>query len=282
MKIFLFYVIGILPLIFGGCELNYSCQGDIVPLSGEFSVSSTQTVTFSPGNLQYHPMKKKWRFAEKQTDYIGYANSNISTTYNGWIDLFGWSTTANYFGVSKSRDGNDYSGSFVDWGINKIGKDIPHTWRTLSRDEWMYIFCHRPNAEFLFACGNVNGVNGIIILPDNWEQPNGLTFVASVTKGLDWHGSGYYNSKADNYEHNTYTSKQWLEMEQLGAVFLPASGARIHTDVYAIYYDGYCWSSTEYNDNYAYYILFGLRRFGPQDNYFTRDYGFPVRLVKDL
>ena len=88
MKIFLFYVIGILPLIFGGCELNYSCQGDIVPLSGEFSVSSTQTVTFSPGNLQYHPMKKKWRFAEKQTDYIGYANSNISTTYNGWIDLF--------------------------------------------------------------------------------------------------------------------------------------------------------------------------------------------------
>ena len=60
---------------------------------GVFSVSATKQVTFSPGNLQYHPANDEWRFAANQTDYIGNANSNISSTYNGWIDLFGWGTS---------------------------------------------------------------------------------------------------------------------------------------------------------------------------------------------
>ena len=35
-----------------------------------FSVSSSNTVTFSPGNLQYHAANDEWRFAPSQLDYI--------------------------------------------------------------------------------------------------------------------------------------------------------------------------------------------------------------------
>ena len=94
---------------------------------GAFSVSADKQVTFSKGNLQYHPANNKWRFAESQLDYIGATNSNCSSTYNGWLDLFGWSTSATNFGISTSTDYNDYSGSFVDWGTNQIGADAPNT-----------------------------------------------------------------------------------------------------------------------------------------------------------
>ena len=52
-----------------------------------FSVSSSKQVYFSKRNLQYHPSNNEWRFAVRQTDYIGKANSNISSTYNGWLDF---------------------------------------------------------------------------------------------------------------------------------------------------------------------------------------------------
>ncbi|MBO4250986.1 MAG: hypothetical protein J5884_07000 [Paludibacteraceae bacterium] len=50
-------------------------------------------VVFSQGNLQYHALSQTWRFAENQFDFIGEENKNISSTYNGWIDLFGWGTS---------------------------------------------------------------------------------------------------------------------------------------------------------------------------------------------
>ena len=141
-----------------------------------FSVSATKKVTFSPGNLQYHPANKEWRFATSQWDYIGDANSNCSSTYNGWLDLFGWSTSATNFGVSISTSNSDYSGSFVDWGTNTIGNDAPNTWRTLTLDEWEYLLNTRPNASSLKGVAQVNGVKGLILLPDNWTCPSGVSF----------------------------------------------------------------------------------------------------------
>ncbi len=138
---------------------------------GIFSVSVDKQVTFSPGNLQYHPKNNKWRFAENQMDYIGDANSNISDTYDGYLDLFGWSTSATNFGVSTSTDYNDYSGSFVDWGSNKIGNDTPNEWRTLTYNEWDYLLYNRTNANDLCGVAQVNGKTGLIFLPDNWTCP---------------------------------------------------------------------------------------------------------------
>ena len=248
---------------------------------GTFSVSADKQVTFSKGNLQYHPANDEWRFAENQTDYIGDANSNIAADYDGWIDLFGWSTGATNFGVSTSEDYDDYRGSFVDWGTNQIGSDVPNTWRTLSKDEWMYIFYNRPNAQSLFALGSVNGVNGTIILPDNWTTPSGVSFVASTTQGLSWDGSQYYNSNGNSFSHNTYTAEQWQTMEQAGAVFLPASGYRGGTDVDTVGDSGYYRSSTEGNENRAYDVCFRSNYLHPW-NSLTRSRGQAVRLAKNL
>ena len=247
------------------------------PDIGAFSVSATKQVTFSPGNLQYHPANNEWRFALHQTDYVGSANYNISATYNGWIDLFGWGTGSAPTKLSEYCI--DYQ-TFVDWGTNKIGDDAPNTWRTLSKDEWIYIFYKRPNAQSLFALGSVNGVNGTIILPDKWTTPAGVSFVASTTKGLYWKGS-YYGSNGNNYSHNTYTSEQWSKMEQAGAVFLPASGYRWGKDVINVGYNGYYWSSTDYNEYYSYFVYFTSYSLFPQYNY-SRSDGFSVRLAQDL
>lgn len=50
-------------------------------------------VYFSQGNLQYNAATNVWRFAENQYDYVGEDNALASSTYSGWIDLFGWGTS---------------------------------------------------------------------------------------------------------------------------------------------------------------------------------------------
>ena len=238
---------------------------------GTFSVSATKQVTFSPGNLQYHPANNEWRFAERQTDYIGEANSNISSTYNGWLDLFGWSTSATNFGVSTSTNYNDYSGSFVDWGTNKIGSDAPNTWRTLTNQEWEYLLNTRPNASTLKGVAQVNGVNGLVFLPDNWTCPEGVTFK-----------SGFHSSYGVDYyaAYQTFTSEQWSKLEAAGAVFLPAAGGRDGSSVYDVQLFGYYWSAIEYNSNYARYLNFSSG--GACMGLINRNYGRSVRLVKDV
>ncbi|MBO4575358.1 MAG: PEGA domain-containing protein, partial [Bacteroidales bacterium] len=95
--------------------------------NGVFSVSSSKKVQFSKGNLQYQASTKTWRFAEHQWDVIGEANKNISSSYSGWIDLFGWGTSGyngkNPWMISTTSTdyGNgerDIAGTNYDWGVN--------------------------------------------------------------------------------------------------------------------------------------------------------------------
>ena len=234
-----------------------------------FSVSAIKTVTFSSGNLQYHAANNEWRFAENQTDYIGDANSNISSSYNGWLDLFGWSTDATNFGVSTSTD-NDDSGSFVDWGTNKIGNDAPNTWRTLTYNEWRYLLNNRPNASSLKGVAQVNDVNGLILLPDNWVCPSDITFKSGFHSS---HGVDYYAA------YQTFTAAEWSKLEAAGAVFLPASGGRGGSNVYLVQYNGCYWSATG-NDSYGDYLsVYSGAAYMLNCH---RDKGRSVRLVKDL
>lgn len=209
---------------------------------------------------------------------IGDANANFSASYSGWIDLFCWGTGNNP--TNSSTDYNDYS-TFVDWGTNAIsnGGNEANVWRTLTKDEWGYLFYTRTNAANLFGLGSVNGVNGTIILPDNWSTPQGVSFTASTTQGLADQGSYYYNSNGDNFSHNTYTAEQWSVMEQSGAVFLPAAGDRNDTGVNYVGSNGYHWSSTP-SGMYSAYDL-GILSDGlyPQ-GIGSRYYGMSVRLVR--
>ena len=220
-----------------------------------FSVSSNKTVIFSSGNLQCHSGNDEWRFADNQWDYIDRINSSNN---NGWFDLFGWSTSSSHFG-SLISDYFDfiYSGSFVDWGTNKISNDTPNTWRTLTYDEWKYVVFDRSNADNLKGVAKVNGVNGLILLPDNWICPADVTFKP-----------GFHNDYSLDYSlHQSFTADQWSLLESTGAVFLPSGS------------EGSYWSSTESNSNGAYCLYFYSNEVYMGGS--RRNYGMSVRLVKD-
>ena len=238
---------------------------------GVFSVSADKQVTFSKGNLQYHPANDEWRFAESQLDYIGDANSNCSSTYNGWLDLFGWSTRSNKFGVSTSTDFSDYYVPFVDWGRNKIGNDVPNTWRTLSSTEWDYLLNTRANASSLIGIACVNNVNGLILLPDNWTCPSDVTFK-----------SGFHSSYGVDYfaAYQTFTAAEWSKLESAGAVFLPASGNRYGSTINLVRYSGYYWSASANYGKLVYSPGFDSKRVTMLSNLCCN--GQSVRLVKDI
>ena len=269
MRLFLLSVISVMMVLFVSCEPNTPTQST-KKTSGVFSVEEGKQVTFSPGNLQYHPANNKWRFAENQTDYRGHANQNISATYNGWLDLFGWGTGNNP--TNSSGDDNDYQ-TFVDWGTNQIGSDAPNTWRTLTKAEWEYLLNTRANASSLKGVAQVNGVNGLILLPENWVCPASITFK-----------SGFYSEKGERYyaAYQTFTTSEWSKLESAGAVFLPAAGDRyLHLmSAGEDYSCGDYWSATEYDSDEAYYLAFRSDKARMTDH--SRSIGCSVRLVKDL
>lgn len=232
-------------------------------LTGRFSVSTTTTVQFSKGNLQYKASTNTWRFAENQYDYVGGDNANISSTYSDWIDLFGWGTGNNP--TNTSADDEDYS-TFIDWGTNAVsnGGNSANSWRSLTKDEWGYLFNTRTNASILYGFGNINGVNGVILLPDDWIQPSS---VISFAPGMN------------SYDVNLYTLAQWEILENAGAVFLPAAGYRTGTSVINVDTYGYYWSSTMFSTQSAYVVYFYSSNLDSQETHY-RDNSFSVRLVR--
>lgn len=250
--------------------ISYSDEKSFKTVAGKgFSVGSNKKIIFSKGNLQYHQENGEWRFAENQTDYIGEVNEDRFFSYNGWIDLFSWSSKYTKFGISF---GWDNEGIFVDWGTNQIGSDAPNTWRTLTYNEWDYVVFKRPNAYYLKGVAQVNGINGLILLPDNWTSPAGVTFKEGFHSDASIRAYGQYQ---------TFTAEQWSKLEAAGAVFLPAAG---FTDQFHKVKDvqkyGRYWSATvsEYYDG-ANYLLFDSSKADMDIRY--RGTGLSVRLVKD-
>ena len=269
-------------------------------LTGVFSVSPTKKIHFSKGNLQYQKSTNTCQFAEHQYDRIGYTNRDVIMieSSTGWLDLFAWGTgmtpdLSNYKNsfANYGKDGEDISGTNRDWGVyNKIvnGGNEAGLWRTLTYQEWEYLFKGRTNASTLFGFGKVYSVEGIILLPDGWVTPDGLPFNPSTEKGLD---PTYYNSKKDNYSHNSYTETEWKKMEAAGAVFLPSTGwlSTSYTD--AVYtkasnsineYDGYYWSSS-----FAYELIFSnadlkFFSYSTTAQWKSNVHQIAVRLVRDI
>lgn len=247
------------------------------PLAGAFSVSADKQVRFSRGNLQYTQSTQTWSFAEHQYDMIGDANVNGSGLAD-IIDLFGWSgsTATAKWGIGTSYSNSDYSGDFVDWGKN-IGDG--NTWYTLTNDEWYYLRWNRANANDLVGVARIalnadstEYANGLILLPDTWTCPAGVTFKSGFSDTLS------VQAYAD---YQTLTLADWQKLEAAGAVFLPASGNRYGSDVYDVQGYGYCWSATPCDSDYAdVFRFYSLEAY--TSLYWTRNYGRAVRLVQDL
>ena len=270
------------------CSMSMFADG---ALSGKFTINEYGSqIVFSQGNLQYRQSDNTYRFAPTQYAFQGDENEEAlemideGENTSDYIDLFGWGTgTEPYFHDTS----HIYYTIFHEWGNEPItnGGNAATSWRTLTIDEWSYLIHDRANAEERFAFGKVNGVNGLIILPDEWETPSGLTFKPSTTRGLKYQGSSttydYINTNKNNFDHNTYNGTDWDSMQDAGAVFLPAAGYREGTSVSDAGEEGYYWSSSPDVPISAYCIYFTEGVFGIDDDDF-RSKGMSVRLVHEL
>ena len=206
-----------------------------------FSVDAISKIVFAPGNLQYNRTTQKWLFASEQYEIIGKDNF-IDGRLANVIDVFSWSCSSTDFGVSICGNTSEYTEYFRDWGRNAIGEFPAYTWRTLSKNEWLYLIKRtNDNSEALYGIAEVNGVGGIILLPDNWVPPTDVSFKTGkhTERGMDSYGD-YQKINIDD----------WKILESLGAVFLPATGSNGYNYVGLLYYAEY-WSSTcSYQINY--------------------------------
>ena len=250
-------------------------------LPGKFSVAENKQVQFSQGNLQYNASGNIWKFAEQQFIALKDSNKNISPTYDGWIDLFAWGTGANPTSASAPSE-------FTDWGTNAIsnGGNEANIWHTLSNDDWKYLFFTRPNAASLLGYGKIEWFDdntytstpGIILLPDNWTQPEGVTFKSSVEEGFTGNGSTKYTRGGGSQSDNEYDERsEWHIMASNGAVFIPVTGRRTNESGSIVFKNsntGYYWLS---NNSYGMYFLTDMI----ERTSMTASLGHGVRLVKD-
>jgi hypothetical protein len=256
-------------------------------------------VCFSQGNLQYQASTNTWRFAENQWNFVGglggsglqfgnvsgSSNNDISSSYSGWIDLFGWGTSGYNHGAvcyqpwSTSETYSDYYAygnsnynlydqtGQADWGYNQIsnGGNQSNQWRTLTKNEWDCVFNTRYTISGIrYAKAEVNGVNGVILLPDDWSS--------------SYYSLNNTNTNSASYSSNTISASQWNSMEQHGAVFLPITGHRNGTYVnLAGNDDGVYWSAT-YSDSDSSWEL-GFTENQLCTSRTIRHQGFSVRLV---
>lgn len=263
-------------------------------INGKFSVAADKQVYFSQGNLQYTQSTTTWAFAEHQYDMIGTDNVTGGTVYHNAkegdevfgealadkIDLFGWSgsTAAAQWGVGISNNSADYSGDFVDWGSNTIGTDAPDTWRTLTKGEWEYVLSNRADADTKKGVARINlssdgtvYANGLILLPDTWTAPAGITFKSGVASE---------RSVQAYADYQTFTLSEWQQLESAGAVFLPAAGMRSTKRILYVHSDVFLWTATYDGATYVYQENVNSESIGTYLS--ERYYGRTVRLVQDV
>lgn len=116
-----------------------------------FSVSSTQKVHFSPGNLQYlgtgtsGTKTPKWRFADNQWDYMGDGPTS-RTAYQGNVAIDGYSTY------------NTGSGEATPTNADKAAARDLFGWRTSGYSN-MYPYMTNKN-EAAYGNGSSNNISG--------------------------------------------------------------------------------------------------------------------------
>lgn len=289
-----------------------------------FHVGSNKEVAFSPGNLQYQASTNTWRFAQHQWDYVGNDNfgtvftgteksnnESISSTYPGWIDLFGWGTSGYDYGpvcyqpYSTSQNRLDYGLSTVthltvaaqsDWGVNIS------PYRTLSKDEWVYLLDSRgstntpryflasiqtepmvftltftavdnPSYSVVYTVERPSWpINGLMVIPDNFENTSLLSSYTLNTLILP------------KYQEISFSD--YFALESAGCVFLPAAGQRDGTRMDWLYnmsrIIGQYWSSTAASSHFAYHLTFEpVTQAWTMYPDHSRMYGMAVRPVVD-
>lgn len=291
-----------------GSGVKATCNVTVL-LPGKFTINASgNQVQFSQGNLQatYDGSAWTWAFAANQWDYIGKAEGNTKVSdsapfvagYTGsstTVDLFGWVgasstwTGVNQYGITSSiaTNATDGYGNVIaeslksDWGtlaISNGGNIANFGWRTLTKDEWTYLFNTR-NASTVSGTNNARyakaylfgTTHGVILFPDSYTHPDGVI----VPTGIN-------NTGDTSWDANQYSAADWAKMEAAGCVFLPAAGDRYGTSVYYVGSAGLYWSSS-YGSvaGSVYNMLFNSGTLSLA-NLDYRYFGFSVRLVRPV
>lgn len=278
-------------------------------LTGKFPVSGTKYVVFSQGNLQYNPAagthecadgsKKQgtWRFADNQYDYAGNSNVSAAHDYNGWIDMFGWGTSGWESGAvayqpwDTTTIATDYqpvtptssligNAAYADWGVyNAIsnGENTPGKWRTLSGNEWVYLFQHCPWTMAHIQVSEKVRIRGFVFLPTDFVAPDGIPVTLLSTKERN---GNIQTFKIEDYATNTYTLEQFAALQEAGMVFLPCAGTREKGQAGRYGTIGGYWSSTTSGQtNVRGFFFFSARV--DAFSWPMRSLGYSVRLVQD-
>ena len=127
-------------------------------LTGKFTINAEgKQVYFSQGNLQWSGTNG-WRFASNQWDIIGSKANNTSPTSSNdnYMDLFCWGATG-LNSVAPNTATSYLSGSSVLSGNNDWGTNMGSGWRTLTSEEWVYLFNTRASGAIFKMRGLPNG-----------------------------------------------------------------------------------------------------------------------------
>ena len=212
----------------------------------------------------------QWRFAENQYDIAQTSNGNWNTS--DWIDIFGWGTWtgSNPTPFKTWTDDAQYTfdeNDFVGTINGKTG------WHTMTYDEcnWFFAYGNKySDRSEKVGLGTVNGVHGLVVLPDNWLLPTESSFVPQ---------------RVNQWNTNVYTIDQWAVMEAAGAIFLPAAGHRMNEDtpeMSNVGDFGYYWANTL---NSAYQTQAWVGKYYTGQITVTgelRNRGCSVRLIRNL
>ena len=230
-----------------GCdhEVNVNLVVETTPLgalnsNAVFSVSATQQVYFSQGNLQYQGSTNTYRFAENQWDLLNKSLSYVSAT---WLDKFPYGTSGAKYEPSKLQSYTNYpctqgdnsqypnqdiAGTIYDWGIYNnimVGDEVAEkgNWRSLTQAQFQYMVETRPKATEKRGYAKVHDVYGLVLLPDNWMWP--ITEISMSTNSNT-------TKKWTNFP--TISDADWALMEANGAVFLPVTTSSTSIDGYIL------------------------------------------------
>lgn len=252
-----------------------------------FVVSANgNAVRFAHGNLKCTKTGVNWSdgytwsFMTNQYDRLNTSNGNVGTDYSDRteIDLFGWGCTGfqdntlqtcfEPYHTTLNYNAYGPAGGFLsvigksDWGAVNISNSDGYNWRTLTAEEMEYMRYTRYNADSKRGAAQVIGVNGVIVLPEQWN------------------GAGINSNYNNTWTDNIYDSNTWQSMETNGALFLPLTGYRkTGPDVKSATSNGYYWTSSENNDNQKANCLYTTKN-GWSVSVLMKAQGAAVRLVR--
>nr|WP_294483235.1 fimbrillin family protein [uncultured Bacteroides sp.] len=256
------------------------------------SSNATHKIVFARSQLYYSKTTGKYAIGKEQCDY-GYVEAGIAPNTGdsklvttsaanyyfmyGCLDPFITADTGNGTNSEAGGMSGYYSGSS---DLNTIGRDPCQKYGK----DWM-----SPNREVLYWMGFVGThySNG-----SSKSKPSTDYFpIDENGNRLNTSGNPYFGTytPTDNRSNKTAVQGMWIGLSSTqaksssntkynkSALFLPAAGYRDSggTSMGSVGSNGYCWSSQQYNSSIGQGFFFFSS--GYNLNYYSRNYGFPVR-----